>query len=201
MPRMGWPSFTSRTSPTKLASAPTSARPRVSDSSSRPTSKSPDWTRTLSMRPLPAGDGRKERDLVAGLEWRRGMGHLLVHRDAPLFRRGEGLGPARVPRAQVLHQGGDGWRPGGKGDLLPRTAEAFAQAREVEQGHHALAHQAGAIEPQVLNDEARHRLGIAHVDLGKERIQRLVGCGSPHRRVAGTTERQVRKPAVHLTPR
>src|ERR1700674_2028409 len=102
MPLTAEPSFASRTSPTKLASAPTSRRPRVSDSSARPMSKSSFCTRTVGT--LPSGHGRKERHFIARLEGRGEVGHLLVHGHAPGLAGREGLGPARVARTQLIHQ-------------------------------------------------------------------------------------------------
>src|SRR5438477_541350 len=69
MPAMASPSFSPRTSPTKLAIAPISLRPRASASSSRPTSKSVSCTRTRGT--LASRHRRKERDLVAGTQRRR----------------------------------------------------------------------------------------------------------------------------------
>src|SRR6266852_1592445 len=118
MAPIGWPSFSSRTRPTKLATAPTSLRPRVSASSSRPTSKSASWTRTRGTSA--SGDGREEGDLVAGLERRRGIGHLLVHGDAPALAGGERLGPALVAIAQLLDEARHGRVAVRKRNLLAR---------------------------------------------------------------------------------
>src|SRR5579862_5309823 len=131
MPEMAWPSLASRTRPMKLATAPTSTRPRVSDSSSRPTSKSCSWTRTVGM--LAARDRRKEGHLVARLDGRGGIRHALVHGHAPRLRGSERLAPARVAGAQLLDQRGHRSGRPRQRHLLARTAEALAQAREVEQ--------------------------------------------------------------------
>src|SRR5437870_7451467 len=134
MDPIAWPSLSSRTRPTKLASAPTSLRPRASASSSRPTSKSASWMRTRGTSA--SGDGREEGDLVARLERRRGIGHLLVDGDAPALAGGERLGPALVAIAQLLEQARHGRVRVRKRDLLARAADALAQAGEVEDRHH-----------------------------------------------------------------
>src|SRR5689334_806684 len=97
MPWIEWPSLASRTRPTKLARPPTSRRPFVRASSSRPTSKSSVWTRTRAT--LASGDRREERHLVAGFHGRGEVGHLLVYRDAPPLARRERLRPAAIARA------------------------------------------------------------------------------------------------------
>src|SRR5258708_7472842 len=131
MPLTRDPSFASRTRPTKLASAPTSARSRVSASSSRPVSKSSCWTRTRGK--LASRDRWKERNLIAGTHGRGRARHLLVHRYAPWAPGREGLGPARVARTQLVDEGRDGGIAGRKRELLARDAEALAKAGEVEQ--------------------------------------------------------------------
>src|SRR6185312_9117209 len=155
MPRISRPSFASRTRPTKLASAPTSTRPRVSASSSRPTSKSSAWTRTNGTSA--SGDRREEGDLVAGLQGRGGIGHALVHGDAPGLARSEGRRPAIVALPQLLHEGRHGGRSRRERHLLAGASDALAQAREIEERHHhakSLADESRPREPQVLEDEA-----------------------------------------------
>src|SRR5260221_9148162 len=100
MPRMAWPSFASRTNPTKLATAPTSLRPPVIASSSLPTSKSSACTRTIAISA--SGDGRAESHFVAHLERRLETRHLLVHRHAPRLARREGIRPARLAATQLV---------------------------------------------------------------------------------------------------
>src|SRR4051812_32863904 len=112
MPLTALPSLEARTSPVKLATAPTSVRPRVSASSSRPVSKSSAWMRTEGISA--AGDRGKERHFVTGLERRGKVGHLLVHRDAPLLAGGERLAPAAIARAQAVEQRRDGRICGGQ---------------------------------------------------------------------------------------
>src|ERR1700739_2163011 len=99
------PSFAARTSPTKLAWAPTSVRPRVIASSSRPASKSSSWIRTRAT--LAPRDRREERDLVARVHRRVEVRHLLVHGHAPRAARREGLGPAAASLAQRIDEGGN----------------------------------------------------------------------------------------------
>src|SRR6185295_19866703 len=119
MPRMAWPSLASRTRPTKLASPPTSLRPRVSDSSSRPTSKSSVWTRTRAISA--ARDRGKERHLVARLHRRRKVGHLLVHRHAPALSGCERLGPAAIALAQLPDEHRHGRTTRRERELLARA--------------------------------------------------------------------------------
>src|SRR5258707_3927479 len=133
MPRMAGPSFASRTNPTKLATAPTSFRPPVNASSSRPTSKSSACTRTIAI--AAPGDGREESHFVAHLERRREIRHLLVHRHAPGLAGREGIRPGRVAGTQVLDQRGDRAR-GGQRHELARATEALPEAGEVEKRHH-----------------------------------------------------------------
>src|SRR5580765_3130559 len=75
---------TSRTMPTKLATAPTPSR-RARIFVSRERSKSSRCTEIFTSAP---GHRRKERDLVAGADRRAGLGHVLVHGGAHvlLFR-------------------------------------------------------------------------------------------------------------------
>src|SRR6185503_16505237 len=96
---MGWPSLVSRTSPMKLATAPTSRRPFVSASSSRPASKSSAWIRMKGT--LTSGHRREERDLVPRLDRRREVRHVLVHGDAKALVGRERVGPLRVAITQL----------------------------------------------------------------------------------------------------
>src|SRR4051812_37898583 len=102
MPPTLAPSLTSRTSPTKLAmaptAAPTSARPAASASSSALTSKSPAWMRTPMLAP---GHWRKEGHFVAGLEQRRRHRHVLVHGRAQGPAGLERLAPSVAARSQL----------------------------------------------------------------------------------------------------
>src|SRR5689334_8162751 len=116
MPWIAWPSLASRTRPTKLARPPTSRRPRVSASSSRPTSKSSFCTRTRSTSA--AGDRGKERDLVAGLHGGGEVGHLLVHGDAPLLAGSERLGPTAFARTKLVQERRHRVRRAGERHLL-----------------------------------------------------------------------------------
>src|SRR6185436_7025466 len=119
---------TSRTMPTKLATAPTpSARERLLVSEER--SKSSRCTEIFISSP---GDRRKERDLVAGADRRAGLGHVLVHRGAHVFLLGKrafpGAAAAREVAAQRRHRGD----AGGKLDFLARGAELLAQRSKEE---------------------------------------------------------------------
>src|SRR4029078_4839433 len=105
-------------------------RPRVNASTSRPASKSASCTRTRGT--LASGHRRKQRYLVAGLERRRRIGHLLVHRDAPALARRERLGPALVAIAKLLQQARHRRGAARRRDLLARAAETFAQGCEIE---------------------------------------------------------------------
>src|SRR5205809_7940680 len=95
---------TSRTRPTKLATAPTWF-PLEMFFTSRPRSKSSRCTEILISA---ARHRRKERDLVARLDARRGLHHVLVERAAHqlLFRECSVVRSAA--RSQVSPQGGDG---------------------------------------------------------------------------------------------
>src|SRR5689334_6864952 len=126
------PSFAARTRPTKLAWAPTSLRPRVMASSSRPVSKSPSCTRTFAAT-LTSRDRWKERHLVARLHGRGEARHLLVHGHAPGLAGRERLGPAGAAGAEGVDHRADGG-PGLERHLLARDTDRLAQAREIEDG-------------------------------------------------------------------
>src|SRR5690242_14370179 len=126
MPWIERPSLASRTRPTKLARPPTSRRPFVRASSSRPTSKSSVWTRTRGT--LTSGDRREERHLVAGLKRRSEVRHLLVHGDPPLLARPERVRPAALAGAQLVDERGHGVGGSFERYLLARTAERLAEA-------------------------------------------------------------------------
>src|SRR5215472_9310754 len=91
------PSFASRHTPMKVATAPTRGLPRRSAAISAPASKSAVWMRTVTSA---SRHRRKERDLVAGLHRGRGLRHLLVDRDAQRLP----LGERRLPGAAAGHE-------------------------------------------------------------------------------------------------
>src|SRR5438105_368083 len=197
MPAMASPSFSPRTSPTKLAIAPISLRPRASASSSCPTSKSVSCTRTRAT--LASRHRRKERDFVAGTQRRREIRHLLVDRDAPALAGRERVGPGIAAAAQLVDEARDGCRAAGKRHLLARAAEAFAQAGEVKNGDHGeSAHQARAIQTQVLDDEARDAFRVAELELRKPRVEGLVGGHGDDVAVLEIEKRRLRVAPVDL---
>src|SRR5881394_3299446 len=122
---------TSRTMPTKLATAPT---PSLGERLlvSRERSKS---SRCTEIFTSPSGHRRKERDLVAGADRRAWLGHVLVHGGAHVLPFGErafpGAAAAHEMAAQRRHRGD----AGGKLDLLACGAELLAQRGEEKDFH------------------------------------------------------------------
>src|SRR3979409_1233553 len=100
---------TSRTTPTKLATAPTPG-PLERILVSAPTSKSSLCTEIFISA---AGHRGKEGDLVAAVDARRGLDHVLVERgpDEFLFRECRSIGSAARPQVRAqrvnrrLHRG------------------------------------------------------------------------------------------------
>src|SRR5688572_24266475 len=117
---------TSRTMPTKLATAPTPAiRERCLVSRER--SKS---SRCTAIFISASGHRWEERDLVAGADRRAWFGHVLIDRGADILF----LRERAFPRATALHQMAaqrrDGGDPRGQLDLLGGGAELLAQRGE-----------------------------------------------------------------------
>src|ERR1700687_1175887 len=117
----------SRTTPTKLATAPI---PRSFDSAftSDDKSKSSRCTEIFMSAPR---HRRKESDLVAGLDRRDGLDHLLIHRrgDAALFA--ERFRPGAAARAQMRPDGRHRGNSGRQLDLLGVHAELLLDAGEI----------------------------------------------------------------------
>src|SRR5712671_462490 len=121
----------SRTWPTKLATAPIAGLFFRIASVSTVRSKSSRWTETFTSSPR---HRRKERHLVAGLDRRDGLDHLLVHRrsDAPLL--GERFRPRAAARAQMGAHRRDRGGSGGQLDFLGVHAELLLDAGEIADG-------------------------------------------------------------------
>src|SRR6185503_20899307 len=120
---------TSRTRPTKLATAPILSLPEMSRTS-RPRSKSSFCTETFIRCPSSTGDRREERYLVARLDVRPGLRHRLVQRRAHRPGGREDLRPGPAAGAQVLAQRADGADRGRRVDLLAAAAQLLAQRGE-----------------------------------------------------------------------
>src|SRR5258708_15366460 len=95
---------TSRTCPTKLATAPITGLFFRIASVSTVRSKSSRWTETFNSSPR---HRRKEGHLVAGLDRRDGLDHFLVHRRADAALLGERLRPGAAARTQLRAPGRD----------------------------------------------------------------------------------------------
>src|SRR5512138_563678 len=117
---------TSRTRPTKLATAPTFGSREIARTSAE-SSKSSFCTLTFMVPASAAGHRREERDLVARLDARARLHHVPVHRRAHVAARREHGGPRAAPAAQVLAQGADGRDARRQLDLLAARAELLAQ--------------------------------------------------------------------------
>src|SRR5258706_3915851 len=119
--------LTSRTCPTKLATAPTLGLFFLIESTSVVRSKSSRWTEIFISSP---GHRRKKRDLVARFYGRAGLRHFLVDRGPHQLL----LGKNRLPVAAALHevraQGRDRADRRGHLDFLRVLAELFFQAGE-----------------------------------------------------------------------
>src|SRR5512134_3929052 len=121
---------TSRTTPTKLATAPTfGSRERARISA--PASKSCAWTEIFIRRLSSPGDRWKERHLVARLDRSGGLHHVLVYRHAHQLAVGERQFPGATAPAQVGAQRRYGAHARGQLDFLARSAKLLAQCREV----------------------------------------------------------------------
>src|SRR5436190_22346066 len=123
---------TSRTRPTKLATAPIELRFEIALTSA-PRSKSSRWMLSLIRCPLSTSDRWKERDLVARLDCGGRLHHVLVHRrpDGPVGR--EHIVPGAAASAQVVTQRGHCGDAGGQFQILARAAELLAQRGEKEE--------------------------------------------------------------------
>src|SRR6185503_198030 len=122
---------TSRTMPTKLATAPTPlSRERFFVSRER--SKSSRCTETFISA---SGHRREERDLVAGADRRGGLGHVLVDGGAHVLLLRERPFPRAAALREVAAQGGDRRHTRRQLKLLGRGAELLAQRSEEENFH------------------------------------------------------------------
>src|SRR3982750_4068779 len=97
---------TSRTRPTKLATAPILALLEIPRTSA-PRSKSSGWTLTFIRCRSSTRYRWEECDLVAGLDRRRRLHHVLVHRRPHRSIRREHIVPGAAARAQMLAQRAD----------------------------------------------------------------------------------------------
>src|SRR6185295_11624195 len=122
---------TSRTMPTKLATAPTpSARERLFVSEER--SKSSRCTEIFISSP---GHRRKERNLVAGADCGAGLGHVLVYRGAHILLLRQRALPRSAATREMAAQRRDRADAGRQFDFLARGAELLAQPGEEENLH------------------------------------------------------------------
>src|SRR4051794_20556158 len=117
---------TSRTMPTKLATAPT---PPIFERSfvSRERSKSSRWMEIFISA---SGHRRKECDLVAGADRRAGLRHVLVHGGADVLLFRQCAFPRAAAAREMAAQSRHGGDAGGNLDLLGRRAELLAQRSE-----------------------------------------------------------------------
>src|SRR3954468_11588394 len=97
---------TSRTRPTKLATAPTLASREIARTSA-PRSKSSRWMATFIRRLSPSRDRREKGDFIARLDNDRRLRHVLVDRRAHRAVRSEDARPLAAARPQVLAQRAD----------------------------------------------------------------------------------------------
>src|ERR1700691_1484254 len=113
MPAMALPSLTSRTSPTKVATAPTLGLPARSLASSAETSKSSVCTRIISA----PGHRREESDSIASFEPGIGICHYLVHCHAHVAVQRQ-RPPLAAARNQLRRKRADAGHTGIEDDLL-----------------------------------------------------------------------------------
>src|SRR3982750_1277022 len=123
---------TSRTRPTKLATAPILALLEIPRTSA-PRSKSSSWTLTFIRCRSSTRYRWEECNLIAGLDRRRRLHHVLVHRRADRSIRREHIVPGAAARTQMVTQRTDGGDPRREIELLPRMPELFAQRGEKKQ--------------------------------------------------------------------
>src|SRR3954471_20439437 len=117
---------TSRTRPTKLATAPTLASREIARTSA-PSSKSSRWMATF-IRCLSTSGDRREKGAFLPRPYRaRPLRPLLVYRRAHGAVRSEDARPLAATCSQVLAQRADRVDVGGQLELLVRPAEALAQ--------------------------------------------------------------------------
>src|SRR5215213_8489918 len=115
---------TSRTTPTKLATAPTPAcRYKRWTSAARSKSRSCTAIFTSTSR-----HWRKEGDLIAGANRRAGLCHVLVHRRADVLLLGKRVLPRAAAVREMAAQRSDRAHAGGQLDVLARHAELLAQS-------------------------------------------------------------------------
>src|SRR5437870_5281217 len=122
---------TSRTSPTKLATAPTLLSFEMARTSA-PRSKSSRWTATFIRCLSSTRDRGKECHLVAGLDRRRRLRHVLIHRRAHRAVGCERARPGAAACAQVVAQAADRIDIRRQLELLAGTAELLPEGREEE---------------------------------------------------------------------
>src|SRR5215470_750397 len=127
------PPAMSRTSPTTLATPPTSVRPAVSAASSAPTSKSSCWTLIIGLSA--AGHRREQRHLVAGLHGMIERGVLLIDGDPDDGAVGEGSRVLRTARGQPVEQGADGRHFGRRRHRLLADPDLALQPGEIKYLH------------------------------------------------------------------
>src|SRR5574340_1721685 len=117
-------SFTSRTRPTKLATAPTRGLPRVSAAISAPTSKSSCCTRTLTSA---SGHRRKERHFIAVADGMVGVRHFLIDRHAQVLEARQHC-PRLAARGEMGTQSAHAGHVLRQLDALGALSHGFAQA-------------------------------------------------------------------------
>src|SRR3954453_21538196 len=126
--------LTSRTRPTKLATAPTLALLEIPPPST-PRSKSSCWTLTFIRCRSSTRYRWEECNLVAGLDRRRRLHHVLVDRCANWSIRREHIVPGAASSTQMLPQRAEAGNARREIELLARMAELFAQRGEKKQRH------------------------------------------------------------------
>src|SRR6185295_2502641 len=122
---------TSRTRPTKLATAPILLFLEIALTSA-PRSKSSRWIEIFIRCRLSTCDRWKERHLVSRFDRRRRLRHVLVDRRAHRSVRREHRGPLPAPRPQMIAQRADRGDAGGQLQLLARAAHLLPQGGEEE---------------------------------------------------------------------
>src|SRR5215213_7580414 len=168
MSRTASPSFTSRTTPMKLAIAPMAGLRLRMAAISAPASKSSGWIRTVIAMPWrrrasAAGDRRKECHFVAVADQRLRAGHLLVDRRAYRFRLAEFPSPRSAAARQRLLQRRNVDPAHGKLELFTAGSKRFAKSREVKNCDHASIMQ--LLETYMNEDEFSNRLRRVQIEL------------------------------------
>src|SRR5205814_3427367 len=123
---------TSRTRPTKLATAPMVLFFEIARTSA-PRSKSSRWTETFIRCLSSTSDRRKECDLITRLYAGARLRHVLVDRRPYRAIRREGALPRTASRAQMLAQAADGLDACGHVELLARAPQLLAPRSKKEQ--------------------------------------------------------------------